>query len=96
MAILIKSRRLRGHSELADPLLQARSTQTSVAGTKLAREKDESEQFQELSGGADGTRTRAKSNKISKLLNHKGSKSPFDPYDPQILHQISHYLLGTS
>jgi hypothetical protein len=43
-------------------------------------------------GGADGTRTRAKPNKISKLLNRKGPKSPFDPYDPQVLHQISHYL----
>jgi hypothetical protein len=43
-------------------------------------------------GGADGTRTRHKSSKISKLLNRKDPDSRFNPYDPQILHQISHYL----
>jgi integrase len=36
-----------------------------------------------------------KSNKISKLLYRKDPDSPFDPYDPQILHQISHYLRVT-
>jgi hypothetical protein len=49
-------------------------------------------EFKDLTGGADGTRTRAKSNKISRLLNRKDPDSPFDPYDPQVLHQISHYL----
>jgi hypothetical protein len=45
-----------------------------------------------INGGADGTRTREDSNEISNLLNPKEGESPFDPYDPRILHQISHYL----
>jgi hypothetical protein len=45
-----------------------------------------------MTGGADGTRTRDNPNEINNLLNPKEGESPFDPYDPQILHQISHYL----
>jgi hypothetical protein len=48
--------------------------------------------FNHLTGGADGTRTRPESNEISNLLYPKEGESPFDPYDPRISHQISHYL----
>jgi hypothetical protein len=48
--------------------------------------------FNSLTGGADGTRTRPESNEISNLLYPKEGESPFDPYDPRISHQISHYL----
>jgi hypothetical protein len=51
-----------------------------------------SRKIKKNNGGADGTRTRPKSNKISKLLNRKDPDSPLNPYDPQILHRISHCL----
>jgi hypothetical protein len=46
----------------------------------------------DLTGGADGTRTRETTNGISNLLYPKEGEPAVDPYDPRVSHQISHYL----
>jgi hypothetical protein len=46
----------------------------------------------DLTGGADGTRTRELSFEINNLLYCNDPNSPSDPYHPRFLHRILHQL----